>query len=553
MKLKNTNVEVRGQSKQLAVLVHGYTHSSKKLHHVRDALAEMLPDVDLLVPDCPIGRFSNVAPVEITEDILSIIDAAIDDREKRGGSYQEVIFIGHSCGALLLRKAYVFARGQTQDSAIGLTAKPRKWVSLVSRIILLAGMNRGWSVSPKPKHMSWVRCLVIRFSIPLLRRLPIAKFIKGVARGAPFIVNLRIQWINLGRRGNSLPTATIQVLGNTDDVVSREDNIDIQSGSGFVYLRMPDTGHLNAIDFSGDMGHRRKQVFVRAITTDPQTLESDFETPFTPKPEIEHVVFVMHGIRDRGFWTEHLRDLIEKITLPNGKKCKAIPSSYGRMPMLPFLLFSERQKNVRWFMDQYTEALAEYPRAKMGFIGHSNGTYLLASALERYKACWFHRIVFAGSVVPTDFAWDHHVKNKRVEAIRNYIATSDWVVGVFPGFYESIGLSDLGSAGHNGFRDDEGKRHAVTFIKGEHNAAIAEDNYDAMIRFVIDGGLGEVPGGLLAEQRNTFVVVTSRFNWVVWIILTGIIISLAIIIALHFEPFWLLVFLAVLYISLHSL
>ena len=50
--------------------------------------------------------------------------------------------------------------------------------------------------------------------------------------------------------------------------------------------------------------------------------------------------------------------------------------------MLPFLLSAYRRKNVEWLMDRYTEVVARYPNATVSYIGHSNGTYLLAKALE---------------------------------------------------------------------------------------------------------------------------------------------------------------------------
>ena len=56
-------------------------------------------------------------------------------------------------------------------------------------------------------------------------------------------------------------------------------------------------------------------------------------------------------------------------------------------------------------MDQYTQNLAKYPNSdgRISYIGHSNGTYILASALDRYPSLRVNQIVFAGSVVRTDY------------------------------------------------------------------------------------------------------------------------------------------------------
>jgi pimeloyl-ACP methyl ester carboxylesterase len=183
--------------------------------------------------------------------------------------------------------------------------------------------------------------------------------------------------------------------------------------------------------------------------------------------------------------------------------------------MIDFLLFGERQKNVRWFMDQYTQARAMYPGASMNFVGHSNGTYLLASALTRYKACTFRNVVFVGSVVPRDFKWDEMVPNK-VEAIRNYVASSDWIVGVLPRFFEYFPSPDVGSAGFRGFVSREGKRHEVTFVKGGHSAALDPSNFRAIATFVLDGRPDNPPHRLAVNEQSSTVKLCSKFAFAIW-------------------------------------
>jgi hypothetical protein len=70
-------------------------------------------------------------------------------------------------------------------------------------------------------------------------------------------------------------------------------------------------------------------------------------------------------------------------------------------PLLPFITYRDRQKNVRRFMDEYTENLARFPKAEtIDFIGHSNGTYILASALQRYVTMRVRRVYFGGQCEP---------------------------------------------------------------------------------------------------------------------------------------------------------
>ena len=55
---------------------------------------------------------------------------------------------------------------------------------------------------------------------------------------------------------------TIQLLGSTDDKVSPEDNIDLVTGSAFVYLDVPWSGHLTILDMDHTLeGAKRKKVF----------------------------------------------------------------------------------------------------------------------------------------------------------------------------------------------------------------------------------------------------------------------------------------------------
>ena len=93
------------------------------------------------------------------------------------------------------------------------------------------------------------------------------------------------------------------------------------------------------------------------------------------------------------------------------------------------------------------------------YVGHSNGTYLVARALKDYPAARFHRIVFAGSVVRCDYDWlqisrpipGETSELPRVDKVLNFTATGDWVVALFPKGLQPIKAIDLGSAGHDGF------------------------------------------------------------------------------------------------------
>jgi hypothetical protein len=252
-------------------------------------------------------------------------------------------------------------------------------------------------------------------------------------------------------------------------------------------------------------------------------LENQYVIPQKQKvdPSVMHVVFVMHGIREQGFWPAELEREILRQANVQRTRVEVITSGYGYFPMLPFLFRFRRQKNVRWFMDHYTEALARYPKAKISFVGHSNGTYLLASALENYQVSTFFRAVFAGSVVRRDFPWDQTVADDRLVALKNYIGSSDWVVAWFPEFLERFMGSDVGSGGFDGFTNDAGQQHAVTFIKGSHGAALTDKTFPAVARFVLTGEDRDDPT-LLVRERSPVVLALSKFCWLVWLGIIGV-------------------------------
>jgi pimeloyl-ACP methyl ester carboxylesterase len=511
-------LESRDEPTSLVVLLHGYACTSAYLNDLKLCVKAELPRADLLIPDFPSSLFSNADPQDFAEDLVRALNEVVSPGQSET-RYREIVMVGHSVGALIARKAYVFAKGETQDRIRLAPADEAAWADRVRRIILMAGMNRGWSVNPKPRDMSWHKCLIMRCATVAARLVGFGRFALAVRRGSPFVTNLRIQWLNLIRSGARLPL-TVQLLGDTDDVVSELDNIDVESGAAFRYIQIPNTGHANSVSFSGDRGKFREAFFRQALTA--TDLVGQPLMNHKPDPTVKQFVFVVHGIRDLGFWTRALAQQIESAGIPG--QVRTTTASYGYFPMLDFLLFGERQKNVRWFMDEYTQALAMYPDAEMNFVGHSNGTYLLASALARYRACSFRHVVFAGSVVPRRFPWDQVIP-ARVKNLRNYVAAGDWVVGIFPRLFEYFASPDVGSAGFRGFENREGNRNEFHFVRGGHSAALATSNFRAIASFVLEGKIEDPPRAITSHTQSGIVTILSRLAFLPWTFCTLIVIA----------------------------
>jgi pimeloyl-ACP methyl ester carboxylesterase len=524
---------------ELLVLTHGYTGSLKGMEGVIHAIRERRPDADILFFGYPASIFSNADPFVLANQLEEAIAKRYRDR-----NYSRIILSGHSIGGLLIRKAFVYGRGSVEDLPLAgqavTTREPHEWTKRVDRIVLLAGMNRGWSAEERPQGMSLLASSRNRFGMLMARLTGTGKLVRGVERGEPFVANLRLQWLATMERAKSAGTGlrapiVIQLLGDRDDTVSREDSRDVTVTSDFVSVGVNNTGHGSLIQLAEDGdGLERKRKIQQAFGGDADIEELKRVNPVVATetdPNVTTVVFVLHGIRDMGEWTSQFKQPLEDgfTRQHEGTKEKIYVhrAGYGYFPMGSFLLWADRQKNVRWFMDQVTELRARFPRLKdIHFIGHSNGTYVLASALRKYRTLKVGRVVFAGSVVRRDFPWSQFVG--RVDRVRNYVGSADWVVGFFPKLFELPGLSvlnpDLGSAGFTGFMDGRVKDYETQFIQGGHGAALNPQNVQSIVDFILDGSKTEV-ATLKVDRPNGLVDFLSRLCWIVWLFLAGTLVA----------------------------
>jgi pimeloyl-ACP methyl ester carboxylesterase len=502
-----------GHATRLVVVLHAYTTGPFALRFVERTVRAAYADeeVDVWVPKLPVGMFSFADPSRIADEVARGIAEAWDRRTGEGNPYRHVTIVGHSIGALIGRKAYVLACGENPETPFswetasapdaGRLRPAAPWAAHVDRIVLLAAMNRGWTLTHHLSIRNWFVFTVGALFGNVLNLNPWRPLlISTIRRGAPFITELRLQWLSMRRRaaekgmGSAL---VVQLLGTVDDLVSPEDNIDLVSGADFVYLDVPRSGHssIRVMDDTPE-GRGRAAMLTRALTQPADALRAVAQLPAdvlpqVPNPAVNHVVFVIHGIRDVGYWTQRIARCVVQAAAP-GQVFATETSSYGYFPMLSFLLPWRRRRKVEWLMDQYTEACALYPGAldNFHFVGHSNGTYLLARALADYPSCRFNRVVFAGSVVRRHYPWDRALASGRVKHVLNYVATSDWVVALFPKAFQWVGYFDIGSAGHDGFAAAGPAVTDVRHVRGKHDAALKEDHWGTIADFV---ALGRTP------------------------------------------------------------
>jgi pimeloyl-ACP methyl ester carboxylesterase len=566
--VKNTAIERGAKGNALVVLIHGYTLNGDTLKKVQAAIRRVkgLENADFLRPDMPLGLLSTASISRITAELLAAIDNAWNSSAELGRPYERIVIVGHSMGALLARKVYVAAAGENPEAPFenelkrelaALNAWPvdamRPWSCHVDRIVLLAGMNRGWSIS---HHMSLLKAAEMKVGVAVGH---VVKWIEGsppaifaIRRGSPFITELRLQWLAMLEHGNGHRNAgahvreqqdkecdraaggtvrhagsavTVQLLGTIDDLVSPDDNVDLVTGREFFYLEVPASGHRNVIEMDDSReGSKRQQALMDAFD-DVEVLRnkpSPMAAPLPERREVKDVVFVIHGIRDEGYWTRKIAFRTERDA---GDRVATVTSSYGYFPMLSFLRPGARQEKVEWLMDRYTEAKAMYPEARFHYVGHSHGTYLLAKALEDYPAVRFDRVVFAGSVVNRGEKWLALLRS-RVSCVVNFVATADWVVAFFPKALQSVGIQDLGSAGHDGFGAASMECPVIeppqTYIVGGHAAALHEAMWDSIAKFTLTGVLEPPPVGLQSSTQEQLVAWPAKFSPLIWLIIAAL-------------------------------
>ncbi|MDO9222517.1 MAG: alpha/beta hydrolase [Caulobacter sp.] len=509
--------------KVLLVFVHGWTLSPRTYRSVR-ALARLLfPGADQFVPSLPTGPFSLWSADRVADRLLGDLDAVAG-----AGGYEEIILTGHSAGAVLTRAVWLRAMGARPNGQIDAT-QAHPWAAKVSRIVLLAAVNRGWSptvaVSPIMRFWMWLGA-VWEFTLhtPLRAVFGTTGYIHDYRRGSPFITTMRLQWLAATRAlGNRMPPV-VQVLGTIDNLISPADNVDLVTGGDFYYIEAPRSDHTNVLDLEDpDRGPPREAIIRAALTGDRSSLKamgltseqvldyfSDGLDDFDEDPAasnaaralVTRVVFVTHGIRDYGYWTKKLAGRIKQRAEPG--VCRTVTSSYGFFPMGPFVSKALRLRRVEWLLDQYVKARALYPDAKFAFMGHSNGTYLMAHALDICLAVKFDRVVLAGSVLPSRYRWSDRINSGQVSQVLNYVATADWVVALFPKFFGYIPTMGLGGAGFDGFHEDP-PIEQVRFVKGGHSAAIREALWDHAAEFLIAGRMAALPPeARFRERRSVF-------------------------------------------------
>jgi len=502
---------------------------------VVSALEAALPEeTEVWAPQFKLPMFCMEEPETVARRLFEQVDQHL----RTAPDYLSITLLAYSSGSLLARRVFCMAHGA--DASGELTQPKAPWADRVQRLVMLAGITRGWEYSTAaPAH--------VRFLSPVLYGLArFVGFLKGIGapehrsrpfiwrlqRGSPFVVSTRIQYVKVieslrrqaraaglgpGLTAGGVPSSVF-LLGARDEYVSPADCTELGPRAEFVYIELPGANHAEALLMHGDdeaSRGRRSRVVVALSRPfdelrqlpwvvppgdiddylDPMDLADGGPRAGADDAAVQHVVMIIHGIRDSGFWTKRVAREVKHLARQAGIHVRAPTPTYGYFSMWDFVKPGGRERAARWFMERYADVRSHYPGAKISFVGHSNGTYIAARALQLCSAIRLHKVVFAGSVVRCDYDWSRAAD--QVDAVLNYVGHADTVVAFLPAAFERLGLRgmDVGGAGAHGFvQAQEPHRsrlpfplHEVRFVEGGHGAAIEEEYWPEIARFVVAG------------------------------------------------------------------
>ncbi|WP_400994789.1 esterase/lipase family protein [Agromyces sp. GXQ0307] len=377
----------------------------------------------------------------------------------------EIILVGHSFGGVLARAAFLQDAGTADEPG-------HPWTRMVRRLVLLGSPNAGFRMDAPGTPAAW------RLAYALAT--PFFDFtIESVQSGGYWITDLRLRWLETFRRIQPKPDV-IQVLGTSDWLVTKEDILDHRFMPNTTVYEIPGADHpgLIAIDDAPSPARRYEQLKT-AILGRPD------ETPSPVKP-IERVptAFILHGIRASalGTWVEDLATAYREAA--GSADALVVSPDTGYFTAAEFALPGTRRRKVHEFLKLYGDAYASRDPDLFVFAGHSNGTYMMARALDRVPSMRFQRIFLAGTVLPRGYEWQKRFDRRQVGhwvsegewepgVIRNDRATRDVPVGILCSWLRGLGSADVGTAGVNGFENvSSATIDQSRLIKGGHGAAL---------------------------------------------------------------------------------
>lgn len=325
----------------------------------------------------------------------------------------EIILCGYSLGAMLVRRAYLDAMGYGTPAG-----QTKRWAAAVNRIVLIGAICRGFNYAQLPPHQ-WV---VMKLTKPL----GLANTLRSAFRGESFASNVRVDWITFWSQNRPSHLKVVNVLGTDDDLVKREDGIDIDMDPETASVDIP--GNHDTVIIPSQ---NNSNLLTDAFVGNPSPMTPQIPKRYKPARK---VYMLLHGMRSSKQFVMQLAEAL-KHQEPNAL---ILTPDYGYISIASFLSRSYRLSTVARFVDDYSQCLAVNPLASFYFAGHSNGTCIVGEALRTIPRLKFARLYLGGSALPTTYDWRQVHQRGQVELIRSDRGSKDWAVGIFARALEKL-------------------------------------------------------------------------------------------------------------------
>lgn len=158
----------------------------------------------------------------------------------------------------------------------------------------------------------------------------------------------------------------------------------------------------------------------------------------------KRVVISIHGIRTRGVWQKDLVPILARAGF--------IPYvlDYGHFTAISLLRRSRRERQVDWLLQEYNRIVQENNNSLPSIIAHSFGTYQVAALIERYPDIKFDKVIFAASIVRSNYDWSKVLNEGRVSFVENDFGGLD----VWPKVAAKL-IDGAGDSGSGGFTNKD--------------------------------------------------------------------------------------------------
>lgn len=485
-------------AKNLVVLIAGVQTPRLLFSKAARVASDAVIESDILKIRSNFALFSNADPNEMASQIGGLIDAQYNRKFRATGEkYDKIILVGHSIGALWLRKAVLNASAGFGLDRPGLTNKvastDAEWRTKLDRIIFLAGVNSGFdrNFSVWTMTFTW-----------FLEFLGIGKLLLAMERGTPFVETLRLEWMRLIRSPFGLAAPfSVQLIGDADWAISIDNDIDLEAQvgeAGNINHSVIDVGgasHISILDMTlvedSDLllQSRRAYCFIDALCLSKQELRDRTLRPHEEivgnearrRAAVKRVIFLYDDNRNQDLWIEPF-GFASKRVLGERDDIFLARASVPHLSRFSFLLnlFGRRERALRWWSAKFTELCADHPNATISVVALANGSWVIGRALSDNRAMRVQTIFLSGSILPRDFNWDRIVKEGRLGIICNTLSSEDLYISVFGGlvhwlrenvpFVKQMEYFSLGDSGMRGFDWVSAQMGQISYLAGPQEA-----------------------------------------------------------------------------------